>query len=152
MRSGQAAFEYLMIMGVAMFLIVPGTIIFYNYSLQSGDDLVRSHIHMIGNQVIDTVEKVYYIGSNSWETVKVELPDKVAWIYILDNSELVIGYNTQTGISEAVFFSDIYMTTPYADGNKNYLSDPALPETMHTGLTMIKITSIGNQVFLNETR
>jgi hypothetical protein len=152
MRLGQAAFEYLVIMGVAMFLIVPGAFLFYKYSMQSSDDMIRTNIHFIGNQVVDTVEKVYYIGESSWESIKVELPDNVIWVYVLDNSELVIGYNTQAGISEAVFFSDINMSTPFIMGNQYFISDPTSPGNNHTGLTVIKILSMGRYVLLNETK
>lgn len=152
MNKGQAAFEYLMLMGVAMFLIVPGAFLFYRYSMQSNDELIKANIHFIGNQIVDTVEKVYYIGESSWESVKVEVPDNVQWIYILDNSELVIRYNTQIGISEAVFFSDINMSTPFIVGNQYFLSDPSLPGNNHTGLTVIKISSMGRYVLLNETK
>lgn len=157
MRQGQVAFEYLMIMGVAMIIIVPGAILFYNYSVQSGDDLVRANIHFIGNTILDAVEKVYYLGENSWQTVKVDLPSNTAWIYILGGSELVIGYNTQVGVAEAVFFSDIPLITPFEEDlggglKKYYLSDPLLPGSMHPGLTVIKVSSMGSVVMLNETR
>ena len=151
MRQGQAAFEYLLLTGVAMLLIVPGAMLFYNYSLRSGDELTRSQIHMIGNEVTDSVEKVYYIGESSWETLRISLPESVAWVYILDNSEFVIGYNTRSGIAEAVFFSDINITTPYPGpvANQRYLSPPA---EMHAGTTLIRVTSMGGYVLLNETK
>ncbi len=151
MKLGQAAFEYLLLAGVAMMLIVPGAMLFYNYSLRSGDELVRAKIHLMGSELIDTVEKVYYVGESSWETVKMELPENVNWIYVLDNSEVVIGYNTQVGISEAVFFSDVNITTPYLGpiSNQRYFSDPS---SMHTGLIILKITSMGRYVLVNETK
>jgi hypothetical protein len=149
MRLGQAAFEYLLLAGVAMMLIVPGAMLFYTYSLRSGDELVRSKIHLIGNELADTVEKVYYIGESSWETVKMELPENVNWIYILDNSEIVIGYDTYVGITEAVFFSDIPLNASY---NGSMPNQRFLGPQMHTGLTIVKVTSMGSYVLINETK
>jgi hypothetical protein len=151
LRKGQAAFEYILVVGIAMLLIVPGALLFYNYSIKSGDELLRSKIDLLGNEVMDGVEKVYYIGESSWETVKVDVPDSVKWVYILNNSELVIEYESHAGVSQAVFFSDINITTPFSIGEKYYISDvPADPMNMHAGLNMIKITSKGHYVLINE--
>ena len=149
MKLGQGAFEYVLVVGIAMLLLVPGAILFYNYSTRSSDELMRSKIDMIGNDILDSVEKVYYIGENSWETIKVDMPENVRWIYVLNNYELIIEYESHIGVSEAVFFSDINMTTPpaYKVGNRGFISD----ET-HAGLNIIRVISMGDYVFINESR
>ena len=153
MRKGQGAFEYVMIVGIAMLIIVPGALIFYNYSMRSSDELTRSRIEMAGNDIVDSVEKVYYIGENSWETIEVNLPENVRWIYILSNSELVIEYDSSGGMSRAVFFSDVNMTTPYRILNKNYISDvPSDPENMIPGLTLSRLPQWGTMSILLRSR
>ncbi|HHE36896.1 MAG TPA: hypothetical protein ENL16_03730 [Candidatus Woesearchaeota archaeon] len=148
MGLGQAAFEYLMVVGIALLLIVPGAVLFYNYSVKSGDMLARSKIDLAGSEIIDSVEKVYYIGESSWETIRVDFPDNVRDIYILNNEELVVEYDTSVGVSESVFFSDINMTTSYpaGGGRSNISSSP------HPGLNVIKVISMGDYVLINETR
>lgn len=155
MKRGQSAFEYIMVVGIAMLLIVPGALLFYNYSVKSGDELVRSRIEMAGNNILGSAEKVYYIGENSWETIEIDFPESVRWMYILNNSELVIEYDSHTGLSEAVFFSDINITTDpnYCILDRCYITDvPSDPENAHPGLNIIKITSMGGYVLINETR
>ena len=144
MKLSQVSFEYILVVGIALLIIVPGAMLFYNYSVKSGDELTRSRIDMVGNEIMDSVEKVYYIGENSWETIKVDVPDSVRRIYVLNNYELVIEYESYVGTSEAVFFSDINMTTPYPQGS--------ISDEVHAGLNIIKITSLGYYVLINETR
>lgn len=148
MKQGQGAFEYILVVGIALFLVVPGALLFYNYSLKTGDELTRSKIDMIGKEIIDSAEKVYYIGENSWQTIKLAVPENVNWIYILNDNELVIEYESHVGVSQAVFFSDINITTPYTMEGKAYISDPT---DVHPGLNIIKITSMGSYVVINET-
>jgi hypothetical protein len=144
MKLGQGSFEYILIVAIAMILIVPGVMLFYNYSLKSNEQLMRSQIELIGFDLLDAAEKVYYIGEYSWQSVKITIPDKVTNIYILNNSELVILYDTLSGISEAVFFSDINITP---GGYANSISN-----SMHPGLNIIKVESRGSYVLINETR
>jgi hypothetical protein len=143
-KQGQGAFEYILVVAIAMILIVPGVILFYNYSLKSNDEVMRSQIDMIGNDIMDAAEKVYYIGEYSWQSVKVDVPDKVTNIYILGNSELVIDYHSIAGDSQAVFFSDNINIS--AGGNAGSISN-----SIHPGLNIIKVISMGSYVLINET-
>jgi hypothetical protein len=161
MRRGQSAFEYILVVGIAMLLIVPGAILFYNYSKRSGDELLRSQVDMAGSDIMDAVEKVYYIGENTWETIKVYFPDNVRWIYIMNDSELVIEYDSNAGISQAIFFSDnINITNPDGPGyrllGKQYITN-ITGEPNQAGLRIIKISSMAtttgvHYVLINETR
>jgi hypothetical protein len=150
-KQGQGAFEYILVVGIAMLLIVPGVILFYNYSLKSNDEVMRSQINMIGNDIMDAAEKVYYIGEYSWQSLKIDIPNKVTNIYVLDDSELVIEYHSYAGLSQAVFFSDVDIA---AGGNSipNPPGAVAISNEMHPGLNIIKIVSMGSYVLINETR
>ena len=136
-----------------MLIVVPGFLLFYNYSVKSGDELTNSRIDMIGHAIIDSVEKVYYIGENSWETIEADVPESVNWVYIINNTELVIEYESSAGLSEAVFFSDINITTPYEVSNRFYITNVTHPAIeAHAGLNIIRITSMGHYVLINEIR
>lgn|GEM_PF-845973 len=159
LKKGQGAFEYVMIVGIAMVLIVPGAMLFYDYSKRSGDELTRARIGAVGNDILDSVEKIYYIGENSWETIEVDVPDNVNWIYFLkqgNDYELIIEYESESGTSEAVFFSDINVTTPYnitgPDGRERwYINDvPSDPANAHPGLNVIRVYSKGHYVNITE--
>jgi hypothetical protein len=146
-KKGQGAFEYILVVGIAMLLIVPGAILFYNYSSKSGDEMIRTQIDSVGKDIVDTAEKVYYTGANSWETLELDVPENVRRIYINnnpDNYELVIEYDSHIGVSEAVFFSDVNITaTPGYGGS--------ISSSVHAGLNVIKISSSGDSVLINET-
>jgi len=136
MGRGQASLEFIIIVGMVMFFIVTGSIVLYNYSSRANDEIARANIHKIGLDIADSVEKVYYIGENSWETIRVNNPSNVRSISIIDNSELVISYDGRGGMSEAVFFIDVNVSNRVV--------------TNHSGLVLIKVVSFGNQVNVTE--
>ena len=140
--KGQISVEYLLIIGMALGILVPGSILFYNYSKNSNDQLVASQINRIGKNIIGNVEQMYIIGKNSWVSVDVSFPENTLGAYIVDNSELVITYQTSRGITEAVFFTDIKIVGTYS-GN--------ITDEFHSGFMKIKIESLGDQVLIGES-
>jgi hypothetical protein len=136
---GQASLEFIIIVGMVMFFVVTGSIVLYNYSSRANDEVARANIHKIGLDLADSIEKVYYIGENSWETIRINNPSNVKNISIIDNSELVISYDGRGGMSEAVFFIDVNVTGP-ASG----------VVTNHSGLALIRVVSYGNKVNVTE--
>lgn len=144
-KKGQSSFEYILVVGMVMLFIVSGVGFIYNYSQRSNNDVALANIGKAGQDILLTADKVYYIGSDSWETIKVNIPSNVKEIYIMNNNELVIEYESFGGISESVFFSDINLTTPNVVGNKKYISDEP-----HVGVAVIKVTSYGSYVNITE--
>jgi hypothetical protein len=138
--KAQAAFEYILIVGMVLFFVVSGSILLYNYSSRANADAIKANIHKAGSDIIGSVVDVYYIGESSWETVKVTLPDNVKNITVANYYELVITYDSIGGLSDAVFFSDINMST-----NNGVVAN-------HSGLLMLKVTSMGPYVNLTEIR
>ncbi len=145
-RGGQVSVEYMMILGLAFFLLLPGAYLFYNYSQGSQTEMQGSQLHRAGTQIIDQVRAMYAAGENSWTTVGVNLPEQVTGFYILNEKELVIEYETPFGKSETVFFSRVNMTTnqPEVDNRRNVTGN------FHTGLMKIRVTSQGRKVMLKE--
>lgn len=143
--KGQASFEYISMVAIVILFVVTGTGIIYNYSQRSSQDISLSTIQKIGNDLIDVSEKIYYVGGTSWETVRFNLPDSVKKMYVQNNYVLVIEYESNGGLSQAVFFSDINLTTPYmVDGLGN------LSSNFHPGVNSIRLTSNGNSVLIEE--
>jgi len=137
--KGQASFEYILVVGLALVLLVPGTYLFYSFSKVSNDQVVGARINGAGNELLGTVEEVYAVGQNSWRTVTINFPDNVRNVYVLDDEELVITYDTQNGVSDAVFFSKVNISAPYG-GNISLSFTP--------GLTKVKVSSLGSYVSL----
>ncbi len=144
-KKGQASFEYISMVAIIMLFVVAGTGIIYNYSQRSSQDISLGTIEKIGSDLIDVSEKIYYVGGNSWETVKFNLPDSVKKMYVQNNYVLVIEYESNGGLSQAVFFSDINLTTPYESNGIGNLSS-----SFHPGLNSIRLTSNGNNVLIEE--
>jgi uncharacterized Fe-S center protein len=140
--KGQVAVEYLFILALALAIIVPGSMLFFNYSKGSNEKLVASQINRIGNNIINHAEEMYTIGKNSWVTIDVNFPDSTEEVYTTpDNSELIIKYNTPRGITEAVFFTD----APILGSYEGYISSE-----FHQGHMNLKIESKGDEVLIGE--
>ncbi|MBC8501126.1 MAG: hypothetical protein ISS25_04035 [Nanoarchaeota archaeon] len=142
MKKGQVSVEYLFILTMALAIIIPGSVLFYNYSKDSNEQLVASQINRIGKNIISSAEQMYTIGKDSWVTIEVNFPESTRDAYIVDDSELVITYQTTRGLTEAVFFTDITIKGAYPNTN--------ISSQFHHGHMNIKIESKGDHVLIGE--
>ncbi|MBU0471983.1 MAG: class III signal peptide-containing protein [Nanoarchaeota archaeon] len=141
MKKAQISVEYLFIIGLALAILVPGSIMFYNYSQESNNKLVAGQINRIGKNIINQAEQMNAIGKNSWTTIEANLPETTRNIYAKDY-ELVITYQTDNGLSESVFFSDINIKGEYTDGE--------ISPAFHSGTMKIKIEAKEGYVSISE--
>ena len=141
MRKGQISIEYLFILAMSLAIIIPGSMMFFRYSQESNEQLVASQINRIGTNVITTAEEIYTVGDGSWITLDVTIPQSAKDAYV-EGDDLVIEYRSSSGITEAVFFSDIDIQGPYADG--------AISPSFHTGTMQIRVESKGDYVLIQE--
>jgi len=139
-KKGQIAVEYLFILALALAIIVPGSMLFFNYSRDSNEKLTASQINKIGDNIINQAEDIYSIGKNSWTTVETNFPETTINAYIIDN-EFIITYNTPHGVTEGVFFSNVPIQGAY--GNN-------ISSEFHMGFTSIRIESKGGYVLISE--
>ena len=136
-----------MLVAIVMLLVVAGVGVIYQYSQRSNEELTVTAIDKIGTDLIDSVEKVYYTGGDSWETLKVQVPSQVKSIYQLNEDELVLDFENFGGISQAVFFSDIPINMTYFNSTTGR---EELSAEFHPGLTKIRVTSKGSYVEIKE--
>ena len=143
-ERAQISIEYLIIIGVAIGVLVPGILFFYTYSKSDEGSTTSSRINDIGLRMISTVKSTYALGNGAWQSVEFIMPGAVTHVYVnpLSDTELVFVYETPYGPSEAVFYSQISMVPANADGN---ISVP------HPGLTRYRLTSQGTKILINET-
>jgi len=137
----QVSVEYMIVLGMALLLLLPGSYLFYSFSQGTNDQLIGAQITRAGLEILSTADAMYAVGQNSWSTITINFPENVKNIYILDNEELVVEYETQNGLSEAIFFSNINITGAYS-GNISY--------NFQYGLTKIKVSSMGSYVVIEE--
>jgi hypothetical protein len=137
----QISVEYLIIIAVALGILIPGILFFYSYTKSGEATATNTQINDIGLRMISTVKSTYALGNGAWQTIEVTIPDTVTRIYV-NQTELVFIYDTPSGSSEAVFFSNINMTGAMSDGNITLA---------HPGVTQFRFTSQGRIILINET-
>jgi hypothetical protein len=150
LKRGQISLEYLVIIGIALGLLIPGVVFFYAFTKTSEGTSASSRLSDIGLRTVSTAKSVQALGRDAWLTVEFNLPSEVTRIYVNNSApsggimaELVFEYDTPQGPSQAVFFSSVNLTTPYPDGNVT------LP---HPGIMRLRATSQGAVVNLTEVQ
>jgi hypothetical protein len=146
----QISLEYLVIIGVALGLLLPGVYFFFFYSKSSIEGTTSTRLNDIGLKMLSTAKGSYALGAGARQTIDLVMPDAVTGITISRTggapgavSELVFTYDTPYGPSEAVFFSDVKILNELdsTDGN---LSTP------HSGLTRYQFVSNGQNVSITD--
>lgn len=122
-KLGQGSFEYISIVAVALLLIIPSTVLFLNYSQSTGDQVLSSQFNFIGNTLLSKAEEMYVIGTYSWTTVDVNLPNSFTNATIYDNQDLVLTYQSRRGPSQAVFFPTRFNITSLNSTGEPCLED-----------------------------
>jgi len=141
LMRGQVSVEYLVIIGLAIGILIPGVLFFYGYSQSNIGSTTASRLNEIGLRLVSATRSTYALGTNAWQTVEFTMPDAVTRAYVND-TELVFTYDTQFGQADAVFFSTVPLTTSDVDdGNISIV---------HPGQTRYRLTSQGSTVNITE--
>ena len=154
-RTAQISVEYLIIIGLSFAVLIPTGYFFYNYSKNSNDESVRSQINQLGNQLLVNAESVYGLSQGSLLTINLNYPSNIRDMYVLGQNELIIKYEINSGINEAVFYSNVKMSGPYDLAN-NACTVPCENSTFNNikpqkGSHSIKLISKTSYVFINMT-
>lgn len=103
--KGQAATEYLMIMGIALAILIPLFVFVQDYISDSKTDLRISAVKDSLQTLSDTSEMAYYQGYPAKITVNVFIPEGVVKTNISDKSFLIT-LQTPGGESDMVAVTD----------------------------------------------
>ena len=146
-RKAQSSVEYIFMVAMALALIIPGTILFQQYTKGTQKGIVSSQIYKIGNDLVDNAELMYSVGENSWQTLEISFPKEIKSMKIYttnDGSELVLRHGTDY-ISDAVFFTKITLGNS-TTSNCNQGCDVPINQ----GYTKIRVESLpGGKVIYN---
>ncbi|MFP4523298.1 MAG: hypothetical protein ACOCQQ_01840 [Candidatus Nanoarchaeia archaeon] len=138
-KKGQSSVEYIFVVALALLLIIPGTIIFFQYSQNSQKAIVSSQIYKIGNDLVGTGELMYSVGENSWQTIEINFPSSVQSVMVYEHSggggEMVIRHGTDYP-SDAVFFTHNALLNSTQDDCTNGCFIP-----INKGYTKVRIES-----------
>jgi len=107
--KSQVSVEYMLVMGFAALMTVPLLLIYYTYSSDSSESVATSQALQIARRIVDASESVYYLGSPSQTTLKLNFPDRISSIN-LSNKELVFKIKTRNGITDIVQVSAVNMS------------------------------------------
>lgn len=146
---GQISFEYLVIVGIAILIIVPTLLFFLSFSQGNEDTAVHSAVNGIGLSMLDISSEVYSLGIHSWNTLDVNVPESVTGIYLSNQNELVIQYYTKYGLTDAVFYPVITLTNAT---DTIQLIDPTKLNPVvidRTGIVSLRFTSQGTNVSIS---
>lgn len=148
MVRGQISFEYLIVVGIAILILIPSLFFFLLYSKSGSDSAVHGTINDIGLEMIKATSISYSLGKNAWNTLELNIPEQVNGLYISDANELVITYYTQHGVMSAVFFPEVNITNSSGmitdDGLLNPIAEP------RPGLMKFTFRNQGNIVSISE--
>lgn len=139
---GQVSVEYLIILGVVLLIMVPASFLLFERARQTTDQVTSSQIIRIGSELTTGIAAIYSLGKNSWTTLEVSFPESANSFFVNSDNEIIVGFDTNSGSSEAVFFTDIPLQTPFGDGN--------ISSNFHPGKFKVKIISQGDKIFLSE--
>jgi len=111
-KKGQSSVEYLSIVGIALLMLVPATILFTNYTRSTNDEIVANQYNLIGTTILEKAEEMYVLGEDSWVTIQVMLPESIIDSSIEDNGrEFVLRHSGTNGESSTVFFTTRFHIT-----------------------------------------
>ena len=155
-RRAQVSMEYLVVVGIALLILIPGSYFFYKYSRNTNDQVVRSQIDSVGSQIVSQAKSVYSFGKDNRVTIDINIPAEVKNVTLYDGEELVFTYGSNSGTQEALFFTDVNLTGVYQlDGTRCITGWCAMTKwsskDIISGTISLQIESQGNYVTLNQT-
>ena len=106
MLKAQVSVEYIFIIGFVTIITIPLLVIYYSYSAQSKDIVATTQAMQIARKIVDSAESVYYLGTPSQTTLKLNFPDGILSTN-LSNRELVFKISTTSGVTDIVEVSSV---------------------------------------------
>ena len=131
MRRGQVGIEFVITIGFALLIIIPLTILLYEHTDRTYNEVNNNQAGLIARKIIDNANSVYYLGHPSIYTLKVYMPENIDSINI---SGRTIVFKMENG-GDVVSVANVNLT-----GNI----------TGNSGLRIIKISAMENYVNITE--
>lgn len=107
--KSQVSVEYMLVMGFAALMTLPLLLIYYTYSSDSSESVAASQALQVARRIVDASESVYYLGSPSQTTLKLNFPDRINSVN-LSSREFVFKIKTRNGITDIVQVSAVNMS------------------------------------------
>lgn len=151
MQKGQASFEFLLVTGIAISLLIASTYFIFGYTQSGADRTALSQAAQIGYQIVDNARTVYIYGEGSFVTVLANPPEQMREIYVVDNRTLVITIQTDKGLVPVQIFSDIRINGTTVNPDMTAQIDVNRPDQpVRAGRTSYRIESQGDWVRISQ--
>ncbi len=141
--KGQISVEHIVLLAIVMIILLPGIYTFYNRTTQLKEEFDDIRIKSVGEDLLDAVTEVTILGDGSKKTLLLDLPENFRNISIIGNNTMVISYENDFGVSQAVFVSKNPLT-------KSNLGFPL--EEIKPGKNKISLQNYGGIICLSEQR
>ncbi|MEK6916568.1 MAG: hypothetical protein AABW92_02390 [Nanoarchaeota archaeon] len=110
-KRGQIAVEYIMIVAISLFIILPGIYLFRNFAFASNDNVLQSRLSEAADSILSIGKEMYYYGPPSKSVKSLDMPSQISNMYILSTSDgkeyyLAFNFFTSSGSDTVLFESD----------------------------------------------
>ena len=121
MQKGQAAIEFLFVVGFAMMLIIPSLALFGMFVQETSDTVTRGQVNKIGNYMVNTATQAYHGTNGTIIVIEVNFPEGVTNLTVPTETELVFTFEDGTtgAAGEAVFYSDVPLNGTFTADDVN---------------------------------
>ena len=146
MSRAQASFDYLVVIGIAMTLLIPTFYLFYVHSQEASVQISSSRIDRIGNEVAKQAKTIYYTGRYAKTTIEFDVPDTLQDFRLGNNSqftEMIMIVNAPPNNHSLVYFTEV----PLRFGNCTHDFEPG-GLFYNPGKKKLVIESCGDEVVL----
>lgn len=147
-RRGQSSVEFLVVTGIGLLMLTGVAMVYLSYTRGSSDSVRLQQVNAIGETILQQASRVYGLGSNSWISVDVSMPEGVQDVYTVENNTLVFDVSTSNGIVSQPVFSTIPIFGVNQSGVRWYITNGTV---IHSGATRLRITSNGANVTIQAT-
>ena len=130
-KRGQISVELVITFGFALMMIIPLTILLYQHTTETYDDVNNNQAGLIARKITDSANSVYYLGYPSTITLKVYMPESIDYINITGKEVIFV---LESG-KEVVSTANMNLTGEISPGS---------------GLKFIRISALANKVNITE--
>jgi hypothetical protein len=123
--KGQVSIEAIFIIGLATALILPASLLFYQFLMGSSADIRENTTTRIGKSFVENANLVYNYGAQAKITVELTFPDFITNMTVYNKSMLSISVHSEHGDEDYVFFfrqnvSAVFTEEDWAQGTRSF--------------------------------
>lgn len=89
-KKAQISMEYLIIVGISSLIILPMLILFFTQMSDITESMTVSQVNKISDEIVNSVNEVYYLGDPAKKRLSFYLPNYVENIYFIDTKVIFI--------------------------------------------------------------